>query len=96
MKCKYIKYPGRFRSFWAIKGPDFAIGYTKNKLKVYSLTLYREPLKNVKVSLWKFDSENYTEKFGTLKLTLKNNIKEGSTENYTETIPLLFRNARHH
>ena len=37
---------------------------------------------------------NYTEKFDALTFTLKNNIKEGSTENQTETIPLLFRNAQ--
>ena len=29
-----------------------------------------------------------------LKLTLKNNVKEDSTENHTETTPLLFRNAK--
>ena len=42
----------------------------------------------------KLFAEKYTENFGTLKLTLKNNIKEDSTENYSETIPLLFRNAK--
>ena len=45
-------------------------------------------------TLWKFVAENYTAKFDTLKLTLKNNIKEDSTENHTDTIPLLFRNAK--
>ena len=45
-------------------------------------------------TLWKFVAENYTENFATLKITLKNNIKEGSTENYTEKRPLLFRNAK--
>ena len=35
-------------------------------------------------SLWKFVAENYTEKFDALKFTLKNNIKEDSTENHTE------------
>ena len=29
-----------------------------------------------------------------MKLTLKYNAKEGTTENHTETIPLLFRNAK--
>ena len=42
---------------------------------------------------WKFVAENYTEKFDALKFTLKNNIKDDSTENHTEIIPLLFRNA---
>ena len=45
-------------------------------------------------TLRKFFAENYTEKFDALKFTLKNNIKEDSTENHTETIPLLFRNAQ--
>ena len=44
-------------------------------------------------TLWKFVPENYTEKFDALKLILKNNIKEDSPENHTETIPLLFRNG---
>ena len=44
-------------------------------------------------TLWKFVAENYTEKFDALKFTLKNNIKDDSTENHTEIIPLLFRNA---
>ena len=29
------------------------------------------------LSLWKFVAENHTENFATLKITLKNNIKEG-------------------
>ena len=45
------------------------------------------------VTLWKFVAENYTEKFDALKFTLKNNIKDDSTKNHTEIIPLLFRNA---
>ena len=45
-------------------------------------------------TLWKFVAENHTENFATLKITLKNNIKEGLTENYTEKRPLLFRNAK--
>ena len=32
--------------------------------------------------------------FDILKLTLKNNVKEGSTENHIETIPLIYRNAK--
>ena len=43
---------------------------------------------------WKFVAENHTENFAALKITLKNNIKEGFTENYTEKRPLLFRNAK--
>ena len=46
------------------------------------------------VNTIKFVPENYTEKFDTLKLTMKNNIKQDSTENHTETIPLLFRNEK--
>ena len=46
------------------------------------------------LTLRKFVAENYTEKFDALKFTLKNNIKGDSTENHTETIPLLFRNAQ--
>ena len=38
--------------------------------------------------------ENVSENFATLKITLKNNIKEGFTENGTETMPLLLRNAK--
>ena len=49
---------------------------------------------SVTMTLRKFVAENYTEKFDALKFTLKNNIKEDSTENHTETIPLLFRNAQ--
>ena len=45
-------------------------------------------------SLWKFVAENHTENFAALKITLKNSIKEGFTENYTEKKPLLFRNAK--
>ena len=52
------------------------------------------PHPQVEITLWKFVAENHTEKFATLKITLKNNIKEGFTENYTEKRPLLFRNAK--
>ena len=45
-------------------------------------------------TLWKFVAENHTENFATLKITLKNNIKEVFTENYTEKRPLLFWNAK--
>ena len=45
------------------------------------------------IALWKFVAENYTEKFDALKFTLKDNIKDDSTENHTEIIPLLFRIA---
>ena len=41
----------------------------------------------------KIVAENYTEKIDALKLTLKINIKEDTTENRTETILLLFGNA---
>ena len=44
--------------------------------------------------LKKFVAENHTETVGTFKITLKNNIK-GFTENYTEMMPLLFRNANY-
>ena len=44
-------------------------------------------------TLWKFVAENYTESFDALKFTLKNNIKDDSTENHTDIIPLLFINA---
>ena len=46
------------------------------------------------LTLWKFVAENHTEKFAALKITLKNNVKESFTENYTEKRPLLFRNAK--
>ena len=42
------------------------------------------------LALWKFVAENHTENFATLK----NNIKEGFTENYTEKRPLLFSNEK--
>ena len=45
------------------------------------------------MSLSKFVAENHTENFAALKITLKNNIKEGFTKKYTEKRPLLFRNA---
>ena len=45
-------------------------------------------------SLWKFVAENHTENFATLKITLKNIIKESFTKNYTEKRLLLFRNAK--
>ena len=41
-----------------------------------------------------FGAENHTQNFDTLKLTLKNSIKGGLTENFTEKLPLLFRNAK--
>ena len=44
-------------------------------------------------TLWKFVAENHTENVATLKITLKNNIKEGFTEIYTKGL-LLFRNAK--
>ena len=45
-------------------------------------------------TLWKFGAENHTENFDTLKLTLKNSIKEALTENFTEKLPLLFGNEK--
>ena len=42
----------------------------------------------------KIVAEYYTEKFDTLKFALKNNIRKGSTETYTDSIPLLIRNAK--
>ena len=44
------------------------------------------------LTLYKVVTENHTENFGNFKFTLKNNIKEGF--HYTETMPLLFRNAK--
>ena len=44
-------------------------------------------------TLWKFVADNYTEKYDALKFTLKNNIKDDSSEHHTEIIPLLFRYA---
>ena len=41
-----------------------------------------------------FFDENYIQTFGTLKITLKNSKKDGFTKNYTEKMPLLFRNLK--
>ena len=38
--------------------------------------------------------ENLSENFATLKITLKNNIKQSFTENDTETMPLLLRDCK--
>ena len=48
------------------------------------LTYVRHYAAQSTLPLWKFVPENHTENFGTLKITLKNNIIEGLTENYTE------------
>ena len=60
----------------------------KRKEKKKTATDLAVSIITMKICRW-----NYTEKFDALKFTLKNNIKEDSTENHTETIPLLFRNA---
>ena len=44
------------------------------------------------LKFWHYEKLHW--KNDTLKVTLKNDIKEGSTENHTETISLLFRNAK--
>ena len=54
--------------------------------------------------MWNYQSKTITtilncnsitlKNVGTLKITLKSNIKEGDNENYTETMHLLFRNAK--
>ena len=46
--------------------------------------MYNKTKLRILLPLWKFVAENYTENFATLKITLKNNIKEGFTENYIE------------
>ena len=86
--------------FWWLCNPHLR---SKSKFQVLNLkklieTTYSESYKTFalvicSVSLWKFVAENYTEKCDALKFTLKNNIKDDSSENHTEIIPLLFRYA---